>query len=425
MNTAVESYPPKASEEAVGAAEDAGTLNPLQLLGTAARLFGHLPTVTRTGTKLAGELARVVTGRSGIEAERRDWRFQDPTWTGNPGYHRLMQGYLAASGALGALVEEADISDWRQRERARFVVTILTSSIAPTNTLLGNPAALKVALETGGGSLRAGARNFVSDLRHNGGLPSQVDRSEFVVGKDVAATPGAVVYRNEVLELLQYRPQTTSVHPIPVVVVPPQINKYYFMDLSPARSLTEYALQQGLQFFAISWRNPRKEQRDWDLDTYGQAIISALDAVQEITASDQVNLFGLCAGGITTATVLNHLAAVGDDRVRSVSFGVTLLDMSVPAQVGMLMNKRLLRLASWRSRQTGVLDGQSLASIFTWMRPNDLVWNYWVNDYLMGKKPAPFDILAWNADKTNLPAALHGQFLDMFADNLMARPGAM
>ena len=425
MNTAVESYPPKASEEAVGAAEDAGTLNPLQLLGTAARLFGHVPTVTRTGTKLAGELARVVTGRSGIEAERRDWRFQDPTWTGNPGYHRLMQGYLAASGALGALVEEADISDWRQRERARFVATILTSALAPTNTLLGNPAALKVALETGGGSLVAGARNFVSDLRHNGGLPSQVDRSQFVVGKEVAVTPGAVVFRNEVLEVLQYLPQTPTVHQVPVVVVPPQINKFYFMDLSPGRSLTEYALRRGLQFFAISWRNPSKEQRDWDLDTYGRAIIDALDAVQEITGSDQVHLFGLCAGGITTATVLNHLTAVGDDRVRSVSFGVTLLDWSVRMQAGMMMAPALLQLAGWRSRSSGVMDGQSLASVFTWMRPNDLVWNYWVNDYLMGKKPAPFDILAWNADKTNLPAALHGQFLDMFASNVLAHPGGM
>ena len=252
MNAAAESYPPPAREEAIGAAVDAGTLDRLQLLGTAVRLFSHVPTVAKAGTKLAGELARVAVGRSDVEAERRDWRFKDPTWTGNSGYHRLMQGYLATCQALGELAERADLPDWRQREQARFLVTMLTSALAPTNTLLGNPAALKVALETGGGSLRAGARNFMSDVRHNGGLPSQVDRSEFVVGKDVAVTPGAVVYRNEVLELLQYRPQTTSVHPIPVVVVPPQINKYYFMDLSPARSLTEYALQQGLQFFAIS-----------------------------------------------------------------------------------------------------------------------------------------------------------------------------
>ena len=425
MNIAAETYPPSAREEAVGAAEDVGTLNRLQLLGTAARLFGHVPTVAKAGTKLAGELARVVVGRSEVEAERRDWRFKDPTWTGNPGYHRLMQGYLAACAALGEVAEEADLPDWRQRERARFVVTMLTSALAPTNTLLGNPAALKVALETGGGSLVAGARNFVSDVRHNGGLPSQVDRSQFVVGKDVAVTPGAVVFRSEVLEVLQYGPQTPTVHQIPVVVVPPQINKYYFMDLSPGRSLTEYSLRQGLQFFAISWCNPHKEQRDWNLDTYGHAIISALDAVQDITGSGQVHLFGLCAGGITTATVLNHLTAVGDDRVRSVSFGVTLLDWSVRAQAGMMMSVPLLKLAGWRSRQSGVMDGQSLASVFTWMRPNDLVWNYWVNDYLMGKKPAPFDILAWNADKTNLPAAVHGQFLSMFATNVLAEPGGM
>ena len=425
MNTTVESYPPPAREEAVGAAEDHGTLDRLQLLGTAARLFGHAPTVARAGTKLAGELAKVALGWSDVEADRRDWRFKDPTWTGNAGYHRLMQGYLATCEALSDLAEKADLPDWRQRERARFVVTILTSSIAPTNTLLGNPAALKVALETGGGSLRAGARNFVSDLRHNGGLPSQVDRSEFVVGKDVATTPGAVVYRDEVLEVLQYGPKTTSVYQIPVVVVPPQINKFYFMDLSPGRSLTDYSLQHGVQFFAISWRNPRKENAAWDLDTYGRAIISALDAVQEITTSNQVHLFGLCAGGITTSTVLNHFTAVGDDRVRSVSFGVTLLDMSVPAQAGAMMSVPLLKLAALRSRATGVLDGQSLASVFTWMRPNDLVWNYWVNDYLMGKKPAPFDILAWNADRTNLPAALHAQFLEMFATNVLAQRRGM
>jgi len=427
MSTAVESIPPPAQVvEALGAAEDVGTLDRLQLLNTAVRLFGHVPTVARAGTKLAGELAKVAVGRSDVEAERRDWRFKDPTWTTNSGYHRLMQGYLATCEALGEVAEKADLPDWKQRERARFVVTMLTSALAPTNTLLGNPAAINVAMETGGRSLGAGARNFVSDLRHNGGLPSQVDRSEFVVGKDIAVTKGAVVYRNEVLELLQYGPQTTSVHQIPVVIVPPQINKFYFMDLSPGRSLIEYALQQGLQVFAISWRNPRKEHRDWDLDTYGEAIISALDAAQEITKSDQVHLFGLCAGGITAATVLNHLAAVGDDRARSVSFGVTLLDWSeAPAQVGMLMSKPLLKLASWRSRQAGVLDGQSLSSVFTWMRPNDLVWNYWVNDYLMGKKPAAFDILAWNADKTNLPAALHGQFLDMFAGNVLAQPGAL
>ncbi len=431
MNTTAESLPPVgpvppvAPIEAIGAAEDVGTIGRLQLLGTAARVAAQIPTVAKAGTKLAGELAKVVVGRSGVEAERRDWRFKDPTWANNPGYRRLMQGYLATCQAIVELAEEADLTDWRQRERARFLVSILTSAMAPTNTLLGNPAALKQTFETGGSNLVAGARNFVSDLRHNGGLPSQVDRSEFVLGKNVAVTPGAVVFRNELLEVLQYGPQTPTVHQIPIVVVPPQINKYYFMDISPGRSLTEFALQRGVQFFAISWRNARAENRDWNLDTYGRAIIDALDAVQEITKSDQVHLFGLCAGGITTATVMNHLTDIGDDRVRSVSFGVTLLDWAVRMQAGMMMSVPLLKLAAWRSRSSGIMDGESMASVFTWMRPNDLVWNYWVNDYLMGKKPAPFDILAWNADKTNLPAALHNQFLDMFATNMLAVPGGV
>ncbi len=425
MTTTQESPVPAASVEAIGGAQDVGSIDRFQLLGTAARMASQVPTVAKVGGKLAGELVKVAVGRSGVEADRRDWRFKDPTWVNNPAYHRLMQGYLATCEALGVLAEEADLTDWRQRERARFLVTMLTSTLAPTNTLLGNPAALKQTFETAGSNLVAGTRNFVRDLRHNGGLPSQVDRSDFVLGKNVAVTPGAVVFRNEVLELLQYGPQTPTVHQVPVVVVPPQINKYYFMDLSPGRSLTEFALQRGLQFFAISWRNPSAEQRDWDLDTYGRAIIEALDAVQEITGSRQVHLFGLCAGGITASTVLNHLTDIGDDRVRSVSFGVTLLDWNTRMQAGMMMAPSLLQLAAWRSRSSGVMAGESMAAVFTWMRPNDLVWNYWVNNYLMGKKPAPFDILAWNSDKTNLPAALHNQFLNMFATNDLAHPRAL
>ncbi|MGS0684641.1 PHA/PHB synthase family protein [Nakamurella sp. GG22] len=395
------------------------------VIGSATGTLGRIALLARTAAGLSTELARVAAGVSDIAPNPRDRRFSDPTWTGNPAYHRLMQSYLATSDALTRLAEEVDLTDWHQRERARFLALTVTSALAPTNTLLGNPAALKRTFETGGANLAAGTRNYLSDLAHNGGLPSQVDRSEFVVGKDVAVTKGAVIYRNEVLELLQYSAQTPTVQRTPVVIVPPQINKYYFMDLAPGRSLIEFATQQGLQVFAISWRNPGKEHGDWDLDTYGRAIIAALDAVQDVTGSPQVHVFGLCAGGITAATVLNHLAAIGDTRVRSASFGVTLLDWSTHGQIGMLNSKPLLRFAAWRSRTMGVMDGQSMASVFTWMRPNDLVWNYWVNNYLMGNKPAPFDILAWNADKTNLPGAVHGQFLDLFGTNAFAKPGAM
>lgn len=396
------------------------------LLGAVGRLAATVPVVASAGTRLVGELAGVVAGRSQLEPKRSDRRFRDPTWSENPGYHRLMQAYLATCRAVGEVVEGADLPDWRDRERARFVATVLTSALAPTNTLPGNPAALKRAFETGGASLARGARHWLSDVRHNRGMPRQVDRDALTVGEDLAVTRGAVVYRDEVLELLQYAPTTEQVRRIPVVVVPPQINKFYFMDLAPGRSLIEYAVGRGQQMFAISWRNPTAAQRDWDLDTYGSAILAALDVVRDITRSPQVNLFGLCAGGITTSTVLNHLFATGQgDRVRTVSFGVTLLDWSSPAPVGMLSVPSLIRFASWRSRRAGVLDGPSLASVFTWMRPDDLVWNYAVNNWLMGEDPPSFDILAWNADATNLPGALHGQFLEIFEGNALTRPGAM
>jgi polyhydroxyalkanoate synthase len=396
------------------------------LLGAATKVVGNVPVVASAGARLAGDLAGVVLGTSEMAPARGDKRFTDPTWSDNPGYRRLMQAYLAACRAVADVVERADLDDWRDRERARFVAAVLTSTLAPTNTLPGNPAALKRAFETGGASLGRGARHLLEDLWRNRGLPQQVERGALRVGEHMAVTPGAVVYRDDVLELIQYTPTTDEVRETPVVVVPPQINKYYFMDLAPGRSLIEYAVGRGQQMFAISYRNPTREHRHWNLDTYGTSILAALDAVRAITGSEQVNLFGLCAGGITTSTVLNHLFATGQgDRVRTTSYGVTLLDWSAPAPVGMLSVPALIRFAAWRSRSSGVLDGRSLASVFTWMRPNDLVWNYVANNWLLGNDPPTFDILAWNADCTNLPGALHGQFLEIFEHNALTRPGAL
>ena len=414
-----------APEEAVAGAEDAGTFRLSELVsstvGLVARSGGD---AARAAIGFSAEALRIAAGRSTVDVEKGDWRFADPTWSRHPGYRRLKQLYLAWSRALLSIAEEADV-DWKTRERARFALGIVTSAVAPTNTLVGNPAALKEALETGGGSLLRGARNFVHDLRHNRGMPSQVDTSAFKVGENLATTPGAVVYRDDVMELIQFSPVTPQVAARPVVMIPPQINKYYFLDLSPGRSFIEYAVSRGIQFFAISWRNPRREHGDWGLDTYAGAYLRAVDVAREVTGSDDVNALGMCAGGITMTTALSHLAATHDPRVHSASYGVTLLDFSVPAMVGLFQARPLISVARGRSARAGVLDGDTLASVFTWMRPNDLVWNYWVNNYLMGKKPPAFDILAWNADKTNLPARLHGQFLDIFEGNLLAKPGGI
>jgi polyhydroxyalkanoate synthase subunit PhaC len=420
---ATQRAPEPGDDVAVGGAEDAGTLAVTSVLGATWRTLGRGRTLARAGARLGSGAVRGLAGQ-GPAPERGDWRFADPTWQENPVYRRLMHVYLNSSRALDRLVEDADV-DWRTRERARFAVTVLTSAMSPTNTLAGNPAAIKRAFETGGASLVTGVRQLVDDLRHNGGLPSQVDRSAFKVGENLALTPGAVVYRDDVCELLQYTPTTPQVRTRPVVMIPPQINKFYFMDLAPNRSFIEYAVSKGLTFFAVSWRNPVASQGSWNLDTYAQSVVAAIDAAREITGSDSVNMLGMCAGGITTSTVLSHLALRRPDVVNSASFGVTLLDFEVPAMVGMMQSRPLLAVAKRRSARAGVLDGQSLAAVFTWMRPNDLVWNYWVNNYLMGKKPPTFDILAWNADRTNLPAALHAQFLEIFANNSLTHAGAL
>jgi polyhydroxyalkanoate synthase len=410
--------------EAVQAGEDVGGLNLRDLTGALGSAVVRSRRVTHTGVGVAADLARIAAGRSAIEPAKGDSRFKDPAWRENPVYRRLGQSYLAASSALEDLIAAEEL-DWRTAERARLATAILTSTLAPTNTLAGNPAALKRAFETGGMSLFRGARSFVSDVRHNGGMPRQADTRPFKLGENMAATPGAVVYRDDVCEVIHYRPSTPEVRERPVLLFPPQISRFYFMDLSPGRSFVEHAVSRGLQFFLVSWRNPTREQGDWDLDTYVGACLRAIDVVSEITGSDDVNTIGMCAGGITMSTMLSALAASGEERVRSASFGVTLLDFSVPAPMGMFNSRGLLGSARRQSARKGVLDGQALGKVFAWLRPNDLVWNYWVNNYLMGNDPPAFDILAWNSDTTQLAGALHAQFLDLFEHNKLCTPGAI
>ncbi len=315
--------------------------------------------------------------------------------------------------------------DDRNRERAQFVVSLWTQALSPSNTLIGNPAALKRAVDTGGGSLVKGLRNMLRDLARNKGMPSQVDMDAFELGRNLALSPGAVVFSNPVLELIQYAPSTETVHARPQLIVPPQINKFYFFDLSPGRSIVEHLVNKGLQVFAISWRNPTKAERDWDMDTYVAALIEAIDAVREITGSDDVNLHGACSGAMTMAALMGHLAAKKQKLVNAATLMVAVLDIGNESQLGLFATPEAMVAAKQNSRLKGVLKGQEMGRVFAWMRPNDLVWNYWVNNYLMGNPPPAFDLLYWNNDSTRLAAKFHGQLLDIFADNLLARPGAM
>ncbi|HEX6348797.1 MAG TPA: alpha/beta fold hydrolase [Candidatus Dormibacteraeota bacterium] len=373
---------------------------------------------------IARELGRIAAGRSLVTPAPGDKRFGDPTWQENPAFRRLLQSYLTLTAGAHRLVDQADLEPLG-RERAHFAVTLIADALAPTNSPASNPAAVKRAFETAGRSLVRGTRQLSHDLRHNGGMPALVDERPFTVGGNIATSPGAVVYRNEVLELIQYRPSTETVHERPLVVIPPQINKFYVLDLAPGRSFTEYAVSQGIPYFAISWRNPTAEQRSWGLDTYVRACVRAIDAVVAITGSPQVNLMGLCAGGVTLSALLGHLAAKGKlDRVASATLCVAMLDMRSPSMIGLFATDSAIARALRRSRERGILDGGEMARVFAWMRPNDLVWNYWVNNYLLGADPPAFDILFWNADNTRLPARLHADFLDLYLRNPLPRNGA-
>jgi len=398
-----------------------------QMIATAARFLGHLAgnpraLVSRTG-QLSVELAQIAAGLSDIEPEASDKRFNDPAWKEHPLYHRLMQSYLAWRTAMHDLVGGDDFGDWKDAEQARFIVTLLTEALAPTNRLTGNPAALKRVFDTAGMSLLSGLRNFVVDLFTNGAMPSQVDKRPFEIGRNIAVSPGAVVYRNPLCEVIQYAPATERVFHRPVLLIPPQINKFYIMDLAPGRSFIEYAVKRGLQVFTISWRNPTPANRDWGVDEYITACKEAIDAACAITESPDCNVVGICAGGITSSLLLGHLNATHDPRINAMTLLVTMLDTQAHSMVGMFATEDAIRAAIKRSKRKGVLDGADMARVFAWLRPNDLVWNYWVNNYLMGQQPAPFDILFWNADSTSLPAKLHEGFLDLFLRNPLVTGG--
>jgi polyhydroxyalkanoate synthase subunit PhaC len=386
---------------------------------TVLRAIINEPTIAaRQWLWFMGELGKIATGQSERSPAAGDKRFADPTWKNSKVHQGLLQAYLAWGSAVDSFVSQSSLSEL-DKTRAHLITTILIDALAPTNALLTNPAALKQLVDTGGESLWRGLKNYFEDLVQNGGLPSQVKKSAFRVGKNLACSPGAVVFRNPLVELIQYTPTTANVRKRPLVITPPQINKYYAMDLSPDKSLVQFLLGSGIQTFCISWRNPTAEQRDWGLDTYVAALDEAVDAVREITATDDVTMMGSCSGGITTSAYLGSLAGRNEPKIKSVVLAVCILDTATTGDsaFGSLITPETMRAAKEASRLSGVLDGDDLARMFAWMRPNDLIWNYWVNNYLLGKEPPAFDILFWNADTTRLPARLHADYLDLYFTN--------
>jgi len=376
-------------------------------------------TVARRSLAATAELAKIARGRSEIEPSKRDKRFADPAWAGNPLLRRMVQGYLVAGKTIEDLLEDAEL-EWREYTQLRFVADNVIDAVAPSNLPFANPTALKAVVDTGGRNFVEGARQFANDMRKPPRIPSMVDTDAFEVGKDLAITPGAVVLRTEIFELIQYRPRTDTVREIPVLMVPPMINKYYIADLAPGRSMLEHFTDNGLQTFTMSWRNPDGRHRAWNFDSYVQSVLDALAAVEKITGSSSTQVFGLCAGGITCTSAIAYLAAHGEqDRIAGLTLGVTMLDQARSGTVGAMVGDGTAQLAIADSSRRGYLDGRALAGVFAWLRPNDLIWNYWVNNYLLGKKPPAFDVLYWNGDTTRMAAGLHRDFIEMAVGNTL------
>ncbi len=371
----------------------------------------------------AAATVRAVGGTSAYQPKHaNDKRFADPAWSGNAAYWLVREIYHGWAQSLLAIVRDADTPP-EVRQKAEFAVQLMIDALAPTNFVLGNPAVIKKALETGGLSLAKGGRNFVRDLLTNQGAPRQVIPGAHTVGKDMAVSPGKVVFRNELMELIQYAPSTAEVHDIPLLFSPPWINKYYVMDLAPGRSLVQWAVDHGHTVFMISYRNPDERMRHVKMDDYLiSGPVAALEVVGNITGADKINLLGLCLGGTLTMATLAYLDAVGMDLINSATFLNTLIDFSEPGLLGVFTDQATISRLERTMLRTGFLPKEDMQRSFNLLRTNDLVWNYAVSSWLMGEEPPAFDLLSWNNDSTRMPAEMHTFYLrSCYVENQLAR----
>ena len=424
-----------ASTNLINSSELMGRLDPISLfpavLRTSMAAASRPDKVASVLTGTAGEMfrataaatVRAVGGTPTYQPKRaKDKRFADPTWSGNAGYWLLREVYCGWEQSLLAIVRDAATSP-EVRQKAEFATQLMIDALAPTNFVLGNPAVIKKAVETGGLSLAKGARNFVHDLLTNQGAPQQVAPGVHAVGKDMAVTPGKVVFRNELMELIQYAPSTAEVHEIPLLFSPPWINKYYVMDLAPGRSLVQWAVDHGHTVFMISYRNPDQQMRHVKMDDYLiSGPVAALEVVGNITGAEKINLLGLCLGGTLTMATLAYLDAVGLELINSATFLNTLIDFSEPGLLGVFTDEATISRLERTMKRTGFLPKENMQRSFNLLRTNDLIWNYVVSSWLMGEEPPAFDLLSWNNDSTRMPAEMHTFYLrSCYVENQLAR----
>lgn len=351
-----------------------------------------------------------------------DRRFAGDAWAGNPVAAFAAASYLLNARTLMAMADAVQ-GDEKLRQRVRFAVQQWIDASAPSNFLAFNAEAQKKAIDTQGESIAKGVANLLHDLKQ--GHVSMTDESVFEVGKNVATTEGAVVFENELFQLIEYKPLTAKVYERPFLLVPPCINKFYILDLQPDNSLIRYCVEQGHRTFVVSWRNPDESlaQKTWD-NYIEDAVIKAIGVTQDITGAPEINALGFCVGGTMLGTALAVLAARGEHPVHSATFLTTLLDFSDTGILDVFIDENFVKYREMQFARGGLMPGRDLATTFSFLRPNDLVWNYVVGNYLKGETPPPFDLLYWNSDSTNLPGPYYAWYLrHMYLENNLVKPG--
>lgn len=395
---------------------------PDRLLRAQADLFSrYLDLWQTTARRMHGETVDPV-----IEPSKGDKRFNDPEWGAHPVYDVMKQSYLLTSNWLNSLVAEVEGVDPLEKRRVEFFIKMLTDAISPSNFLMSNPAALKEAMASGGESLVRGMENFAADLERGGGQLqiSQTDMDQFRVGENVATAPGKVVYQNDILQLLQYEPTTDQVREIPLLLFTPWINKFYITDLRPDNSLIRWLTGQGFTVFVTSWVNPDEKLAAKTFEDYlVEGIYDATSQVMKQCGTTRVNTVGYCIGGTLLSCALAHMAAKGDERINAATFFAAQQDFEEAGDLRLFVDDAWLRsIEETMDQSGGFLPGKSMADTFNSLRGNDLIWSFFVNNYLMGKEPKPFDLLFWNSDQTRMPKALHLFYLrNFYKDNALSK----
>jgi polyhydroxyalkanoate synthase subunit PhaC len=398
--------------------------SPNELLDAQLRL-GHA--LAEIATQTAEAAAAATPPPQIVEPAPGDKRFASDAWSANPYFSALMQAYLLASKAALDAVDSAEGIDPQTRRRVKFFTRQFVDAMSPTNIPWLNPDVIAETVRTGGANLQHGLQNVTADRETNEGRPALVDTAAFHVGKNVATTAGKVVFRNELIELIQYEPTQERVYARPLVIVPPWINKFYILDLQPANSFVKYATDAGRNTFVISWRNPTAEMRDLTMSDYLRlGPLTAATVAAEIAGAEQVDAIGYCIGGTLLSMLLAYLARTGSNLIATATFFAALVDFADPGDVQAFISEESLASIEARMNEQGYLSGREMADTFNLLRSNDLVWQVAINRYLLGKDAPAFDLLYWNNDATRIPARLHSYYLrQMYLENNLIKPDAL